>query len=206
MVSSTIHLFAVRFFLHMQAKLPLRSKTLQALSSIDPVVRGHSEAEAQLRKLADIMKHLVPQESDITQEIIRYNIDATLAQYQEGDNMVMWWAHVMSTGKYPALSEVVKGAVSIFHGPMVESSFNLMGYDIITPKSSNMNISTFNAIQTAKYYMKSRGMTATMMFKREDEKFGPVDRKLCRNMRTAGGRDKAQRAERLMEKRRRQVK
>lgn len=134
--------------------MPLRSKTLQALSSIDPVVRGHSEAEAQLRKLADIMKHLVPQESDITQEIIHYNIDATLPQYQEGDNMVMWWAHVMSTGKYPALSEVVKGAVSIFHGPMVESSFNLMGYDIITPKSSNMNISTFNAIQTAKYYMK----------------------------------------------------
>lgn len=70
MVSSTLHLFAVGSFLHMQAKLPLRSKTLQALSSIDPVVRGHSEAGAQLRKLADIMKHLVPQESDITQEII----------------------------------------------------------------------------------------------------------------------------------------
>ncbi|KAJ8366721.1 hypothetical protein AAFF_G00344980 [Aldrovandia affinis] len=189
---------------YMQVKLPLKSKTLQALSSIDPVVRGHSEAGTQLRQLAGIMKHLVPQESDITQEIIRYNVDSTLAQYREGDNMVMWWAHLMSTGKYPALSGVIRGAVSIFHGPMVESSFNLMG-DIIDSKSANMNISTFDAIQTAKYYMKSRGMTATMMFKREEEKFGPVDRKLCQNMRAAGGRDKAQRAERLLERRRRQV-
>ncbi|KAJ4925581.1 hypothetical protein JOQ06_018307 [Pogonophryne albipinna] len=189
---------------YMQVKLPLKSKTLQALSSIDPVVRGHSEAGTQLMKLARILQHLVPPESDITQEIIRYNVDLTLAQYHEGDNMVMWWAHVMSTGKYPALSGVIRGALSIVHGPMVESSFNLMG-DIIDPKSSRMNIATLDAIQTAKYAMKSRGMTATMMFKREDEKFGPVDRTLCRNMRSAARRDKAQREERLMEKGRRQV-
>ncbi|KAK5929998.1 hypothetical protein CgunFtcFv8_011184 [Champsocephalus gunnari] len=118
--------------------------------------------------------------------------------------MVMWWAHVMSTGKYPALSGVIRGALSICHGPMAESSFNLMG-DTLDPKSSRMNIATLDAIQTAKYAMKSRGMTATMMFKREDEKFGPVDRILCRNMRSAARRDKAQREERLMEKGRRQV-
>ncbi|CAL8269959.1 unnamed protein product [Arctogadus glacialis] len=188
----------------MQTKLPLRSLTLQALSSIDPIVRGHSEAGAQLKKLAGIMKHLVPQESDITREIIRYTIDPTLAQYKEGDNMVMWWANVMSTGKYPALSRVIRGAVSIFHGPMVESSFSLMG-DIIDSKSSNMNISTFNAIQTTKYAMKSRGMTATTMIQRADVKFGPVDKRLCQNMRSAGRRDKAQREERLLERGRKQV-
>lgn len=32
---------------YMQNKLPLKSKTLQALSSIDPVVRGHSQAVTQ---------------------------------------------------------------------------------------------------------------------------------------------------------------
>lgn len=48
--------------------------------------------------------------------------------------------------------------------------------------------------------MKSRGLTATLMFKREDEKFGPVDQKLCQNMRAAGVGDKAQRAERLLER------
>ena len=143
----------------MQTKLPLRSLTLQALSSIDPIVRGHSEAGAQLKQLAVIMKHLLPQESDITREIIRYTIDPTLAQYKEGDNMVMWWANVMSTGKYPALSRVIRVAISIFHGPIVGSSFSLMG-DIIDPKSLNMDISSLNAIHTTKYAMKSRGMTA----------------------------------------------
>lgn len=85
---------------YMQVKLPLKSKTLQALSSIDPVVRGHSEAGTQLKQLAGIMKHLVPQESDITMEITRYNVDSTLAQYSEGDNMVMWWAHVMTSPQW----------------------------------------------------------------------------------------------------------
>ena len=68
-----------------------------------------------------------------------------------------------------------------------------------------MNISNFDAIQTARYATKSRGMTPTMMFKREDEKFGPVDKRLCQNMRSAGRRDKAQREERLLERRRRPV-
>ncbi|KAI2647683.1 putative thioester dehydrase [Labeo rohita] len=59
---------------YMQAKLPLKSKTLQALSSIDPVVRGHSQAVIQLKELAIIMKHLVPTESDPSMEILRYNV------------------------------------------------------------------------------------------------------------------------------------
>ena len=71
----------------------------------------------------------------------------------------MWWANVMSTGKYPALSRVIRVAISIFHGPIVGSSFSLMG-DIIDPKSLNMDISSLNAIHTTKYAMKSRGMTA----------------------------------------------
>src|SRR4029434_9795875 len=53
-----------------------------------------------------------------------------------GDCIVKWWAHVMSLGKYPAFSQVIRGALSIFHGPLVESSFSLMG-DVIDTKISN---------------------------------------------------------------------
>ncbi|RXN33440.1 hypothetical protein ROHU_015500 [Labeo rohita] len=118
---------------YMQAKLPLKSKTLQALSSIDPVVRGHSQAVIQLKELAIIIKHLVPTESDPSMEILRYNVDPNLANYEEGDDIVKWWAHVISLGKYPALTQVIRGALSIFHGPLVESSFSLMG-DVIDKK------------------------------------------------------------------------
>uniref|UniRef100_A0A8C5BWR0 Sulfotransferase n=1 Tax=Gadus morhua TaxID=8049 RepID=A0A8C5BWR0_GADMO len=48
--------------------------------------------------------------------------------------MVTWLAKVFNSQKFPALSKVVKAALSIFHGPLVEASFNLMG-DIIDPKS-----------------------------------------------------------------------
>ena len=41
-----------------------------------------------------------------------------------------WWAEVDSTGKYAALTKLVKAVLSCFHGPQVESSFSVMG-DII---------------------------------------------------------------------------
>ena len=189
---------------YMQGKLPLKSKTLQALSSIDPVVRGHSQAVIQLKELASIMKHLVPPESDPTMEIIRYNVDPNLANYKDGDDIVKWWVHVISLGKYPALTQVIRGALSVFHGPLVESSFSLMG-DVIDKKSTNMRISTFNAVQTVKYVLRSRGMTGITMFKREDLKLGPVDKTVCQNTRAAGKKDKSHRGERIEARQKRQA-
>ncbi|KAF3859024.1 hypothetical protein F7725_021423, partial [Dissostichus mawsoni] len=42
---------------------------------------------------------------------------------------------------------MVKCCLSIFHGPRVESSFSLMN-EVIDQRSGNMNVPTFNAIQT----------------------------------------------------------
>lgn len=81
--------------------------------------------------------------------------------------MVEWWAHVLAQTLYPALGNVVEGALSVFHGPRVESSFSWMN-DIIDTRSTNINISTFNAIQT-------RQKTAVEMFKWEDARFREVD-------------------------------
>ncbi|KAG5286163.1 hypothetical protein AALO_G00011670 [Alosa alosa] len=182
---------------YMQVKLPLKSKTLQALSSIDPVVRGHSQAVTQLKELANILKHLVPTECDPSLDILRYNVDPNLPNYQDGDDIVKWWAHVFRLEKYPALTQVVRGALSIFHGPLVEASFSLMG-DV-------MRIATFNAVQTVKYTLRSRGRTGITMFKREDVKLGPVDKTVCRNIRAAGKKDKSLRGKRIEEKKKRQA-
>ncbi|KAL2083805.1 hypothetical protein ACEWY4_021578 [Coilia grayii] len=156
---------------YMQKKLPLKSKTLQALSSIDPVVRGHSQAVIQLKELANIMKQLVPTESDPSMEILKYNVDPNLDNYEDGDDIVKWWAHVISLGKYPALMQVIRGALFIFHGPLVES----------------------------------RRRTGITMFKREDVKFGPVDKIVCRNIRAAGKKDKSFREKRTEERKKRQA-
>lgn len=138
------------------------------------------------------MSHLLPCNIDTDREILRYNVDQALPSYEEGGDVVQWWACVFKTEKYPALSQAVKAALSIFHGPLVESSFSSMG-NIIDQKSTSMKISTFSAVQTVKYTLQNRKQTGVEMFKTDDTKFGEVDRRLCANICGAGSKDKRQR-------------
>lgn len=104
------------------------------------------------------MDHPVPPEFQLPLEVVKFNVDSTLPPYKDGeDNMIKWWS----------LNQILLVSPSIFHGPMVESSFNVMG-DIIAQKS--MNMATFNAIQTTKYIHRSRSLTALQMFQRDDVK------------------------------------
>ncbi|XP_051512226.1 uncharacterized protein LOC127416743 [Myxocyprinus asiaticus] len=189
---------------YLQKKLPLHSKTLQCLSAMDPVVRGQSQTGFELKKLTQMMSHMLPPDAATHQEILQYSVDQTLPTFKEGDDVVTWWVSVFETGKYPRLCQAVKAAMSIFHGPLVESSFNLMG-DIIDPRSTSMNIATFSAIQTVKYTLQSRKQCAIEMFSRDDVKFGTVDRRLCSNINSAGTRDKAQRQKNLLRVRERRM-
>ncbi|KAJ8346615.1 hypothetical protein SKAU_G00280160 [Synaphobranchus kaupii] len=189
---------------YLQKKLPLQSKTLQCLSAVDPVVRGHTKTGFKLKKLTYTMSHLLPPDADTHQEILQYSVDHTLPTFKEGDDVVRLWSSVFETGKYPGLCQAVKAAMSIFHGPLVESSFNLMG-DIIDPRSTSMNIATFSATQTVKYTLQSRKQNAVEMFSRDDVKFGAVDRRLCSNINSAGTRDKAQRQNKLFRARERRM-
>ncbi|KAL6473257.1 hypothetical protein MHYP_G00194450 [Metynnis hypsauchen] len=153
---------------YLQKKLPLNSPTLIALSALDPLLRGHSQATLQLKRLSAMLNPLLPEDQDLSRELVQFSVDLTLPRYKEGDGMVDWWGHVFhQPGKYPALSALAKCCLSIFHGPRVESSFSLTN-EIIDQRSGNMNVETFNAIQTAKYVLQSRGQTAVQMFERSD--------------------------------------
>src|SRR4029434_4623213 len=76
--------------------------------------------------------------------------------------------------------------------------------DLTDTKRSNMKISTFDAVQTVKYVLRSRGKTGIGMFKRDDINMGPLDKTLCTNMRAAGRRDKTDRGKRTEAKQKRQ--
>ncbi|RXN22565.1 hypothetical protein ROHU_023414 [Labeo rohita] len=170
---------------YLQKKLPLASPTLTALSALDPLLRGHSQATIQLKKLSGMLRHLLPADQDIHRELVQFNVDLTIPSFKEGESIVEWWGHVFDKlDKYPSLSVLVKCCLSIFHGPRVESSFSLMN-DVIDQRSGNMNVETFNVIQTVKYTLQSRGKTAMQLFRREDVKFGAVDRTVCRNINSA---------------------
>ena len=139
-----------------------------------------------------MLKHLLPEDKDIHREIVQFTIDRSLPTFTEGESMVEWWGQVFEKAeKYPSLGAMVRCCLSIFHGPRVESSFSLMN-EIIDERSGNMNIATFNAIQTVKYSLQARETTALKLFRREDVKYGEVDRTLCRNINSAAARYKCQ--------------
>lgn len=117
------------------------------------------------------MDHLLP-DVDTHQAILQYNLDQSLPSFQDGDDVVRWWACVDDTGKYPGLCQAVNAAMSIFHGLLVESSFNIMA-NIIDKKSTTFNITTFSAIQSVKYTLQSRKLSAVDLFSRDDSKFEP---------------------------------
>jgi hypothetical protein len=188
---------------YMQGKLPLESKTLQALSAIDPIVRGHSVTVLGLKTLGGLMKHLLPKDNQVTSEIQRFCVDSNLPSFVHDGDIVGWWSGVMESGRYPALSVVVTGALSCFHGPMVESSFNVMG-DVLDAKSGNMKTDTYSSFQTVKYALRSSRKTAIEYFKLEDKKYGPVDKRLCRDIRGAASRYKAGKERKLKAKVQRQ--
>ena len=57
--------------------------------------------------------------------------------------------------------------------------------DVIDQRRGNMNAETCNAIQAVNYTLQSRGKTAMQLFKREDTKFGEVDRTMFKNINSA---------------------
>lgn len=162
-----------------------------------------SDSHLFLGRLSGMLGHLLPADKDIHQELVRYSVDVSLPSFKEGESMVEWWGHVFDKpDKYPALSAMVKCCLFIFHGPRVESSFSLMN-EVIDHRSGNMNIPTFNAIQTVKYTLQSREKTAVELFKREDVN-GEVDRTLCKNIRSAAATYKRQLQQSLQEKQQQQ--
>jgi hypothetical protein len=108
-----------------------------------------------------------------------------------------WWAAVADTKQYPILCRIALAALSIFHGPKVESTFSHMGA-ILDPHSSRMKTCSLSAIQTVKYYLKASGKSALQFFKRDE-----CDATLTFNMRMASTRRRhelAKRRKKLEEK------
>ena len=96
---------------------------------------------------------------DFTTELKNYVIDSDLPQPQETERLDGWWTKIFETKHYPILSSLVKASLSIFTGPIVESSFSIMN-DTIDLQSGKTELAAYSAIMTVKYQLKSAGVTA----------------------------------------------
>ena len=181
----------------MQEKLPLNSPVLKALAAIDPVIRGHSFCSQGM----DHLKHLLSEEEQdsLLKEVCAFQVDHSLPTYNnDPTTAVKWWAQVIATGKYKSLGNIVAAALSVFHGALVESSFNVMG-DILHPKSSRMLTETYSAMQTVKYGLKTKNTTAIALYGRKDVMKSNVDRTLTSKMSSAAGRYKKMKERKLQQ-------
>ena len=64
--------------------------------------------------------------------------------------MDQWWIAVEATGRYSNLPKMALAVLTCFHGPLVESSFNIMG-DLMGGRNFRMELPTYSALQTVKY-------------------------------------------------------
>lgn len=166
----------------LQTKMPVNNQLLKSISAIDPLCRGHSLTLKYLCKLPTLITNVFENE-----EISQFDIEAK--QFQIDDNLPdsedksidCWWAEIESQKKYPTLCQLVKPIPSCFHGPQVESSFNVMG-DIIDTKSQSMHINTYSAIQTVKYELRQKEKTAVQYYYKKDPVHDPVDSSLVSNL------------------------
>lgn len=170
----------------MMKKLPLYNNNLVSISALDPVVTNHTVIKVNLDNLGEKMGHILTTDEKIAfaNEVRAYVNDKGLPQYEPTERIDCWWTQTYLKDNCPALTKVALAALTIFHGPLVESTFSEMAR-ILCKQTARMEIPMLNAIQTAKYEVKSRNTSAMNLFKRNNPKTDPVNILLCRNMRSA---------------------
>ena len=180
---------------YIQKKLPLENKLLKAFSSIDPlfVTSPNGLVLKRLLSLPKLVLNILESEEEeqlFEQEVRALLVDLRLPPALNDDGKEVdcldWWSSISLT--YPTVFRMVTPVLSIFHGPRVESSFNVMG-DVIDKKSGRMNMQTYSAIQGVKYCLQARqpltDNRSVSMFGRKDRLYSPVHPKLAKNMRGA---------------------
>lgn len=75
---------------------------------------------------------------------------------------VDWWSGVMRDVRFPILGKMVKAFLSIFTGPLIEGSFNLID-DILEADRCSMTLETYERLAIVKSAIKAREWTATTM-------------------------------------------
>jgi len=181
--AATGYILCARYLLQ---KLPLDNGLLRAASAIDPAVRGDTYTAWLWNSLPEKVDKVLNSEEEAEKfavEVKNYQVDRSLPPHEDV-KIDQWWAAVNQTNNYPNLCQMVFTLLSCFHGPQVESSFNVMG-DILNSRTGRMKIETYSAIQSTKYSLANSGVGAVKMFAWNDLVKDSVDKVLCRSIRSA---------------------
>ena len=171
---------------YLQSCMPLNNKVLQHFSAIDPRARRTTPALTFMSNLPKLVTNVLSSVecSLFETEVRAFHVDDKLPEFADGMRLDTWWNAIFEGMNYPNLSKILMAVLSCFHGPQVEGSFSIMG-TIMNKRTAKLNISTFSAIQSIKYELKSVSKTAVEYFVKKDPLTDCVDGLLVRNMRGA---------------------
>ena len=175
---------------YLQEKLPVQNSVLRALSSLDPILHGHTVSQTEMENLICYFPTVISAEKrgEVIKGIKTFHLATSIPEFPETARLDHWWAQVLPN--HPALLPLVQASLSIFTGPRVEQSFSMMN-NIITSKSNRMAISTYEAYQAVKYHLQNEKKSSVQLFKRNDILFDPVGKPLLFHMQTAWQRNKS---------------
>ncbi|GFR16804.1 flotillin-1 [Trichonephila clavata] len=185
---------------HMKQKLPLKSSYLISFTALDPELRGKTSTILAFEKLSSFMSHIFSdnEKSKVEAEIRLYQSDIYITKEMlytsdESGNQVKctidkYWSKVFNLKddftndyKYPTLAKLVKACLRCFHGPLVESAFNLMD-TLVTDYRTSLKIDSLDAVQTIKYDLMASKETSCEKYGSKNPMTYPIHKDLLLNM------------------------
>ena len=161
---------------HHDEEVSLLNTTLIQLASLDPSNQHCEDASSSLVRLAESLPQVIPVEKlgAVQQESKLLTIKTKVSLSEDTDPAdchfrldTDWWCKIFKIResgqiKYALLSSLVKALLSIFSGPLVENTFNIMD-DIMERDQSRMTSQNYEAFAMIKSHMMAHKITACDM-------------------------------------------
>ncbi|XP_073672055.1 uncharacterized protein [Paramisgurnus dabryanus] len=160
----------------LQKKLPLSNIIISSLSALSPSLIQDQHILTAFSTLAKALPNVITTDElgQLDEEVRAYQTDLDLEEKGKGfdDNAARidadWWSEIflMKTPdgsiRFPILDKLVRALLSLFTGPLVEGSFNIMD-DIIEKDRVRLNIETYEGFAVIKTHLKAAEQTACTM-------------------------------------------
>ena len=156
-------------------KMPLGNQTLRKLSVLDPHLANHNQASKSIKELARCLQNVIDEANagSLAVEADKYTVDLQvldLASSYKEEKMsvdIDFWSKVFefktfNEPRYPVLQILISALLSIFSGPLIERTFNIMD-DIVEKDRSKLTVENYEAIAIVKTSLKRQNVSAVKM-------------------------------------------
>ena len=109
---------------YIQNKFPLKNNVLKLLSCIDPACHGSSVGAKMMKQLSNCFPTVITpsMKGEYKREVDKYHLCSNFPS-SFSKRLNEWWSETLPLLDCRHLSMLIKSAMSIFTGPMIEQSF-----------------------------------------------------------------------------------